>query len=193
MRPEIIHAAAQQIAAAWLKSDAVDAGSILVKTVRTILVEPVAVVLQALEQSRDALTGSLQRAAALSGRDMPEELPKPTGLPAIDTNELSKKVAMEKPVIVSLLGKSALTAHARRKLELECDRGLLEFLSFYANRLRRWMQQTIETMRSAFAANADVHRAQFAGEQSIPPEDRSAIEEDAQTLREWNVVVHAAR
>jgi hypothetical protein len=36
-----------------------------------------------------------------------------------------------------------------------------EFLSLYANRLRRWMDQSINALRDAFTEFADMHRAHF--------------------------------
>jgi hypothetical protein len=61
----------------------------------------------------------------------------------MDVNEISRMIAIEKPRIISLLGKRVLASHVRRRLENEYDRALLEFLNLYANRLRRWMEQTL--------------------------------------------------
>ena len=85
---------------------------------------------------------------AVSGRDgtAPDELPKPAGMPMLDVNEISKQIVIEKPAMLSLLGKGMLTSHVRRKLKTENDRALLEFLSLYANRLRRWMEQSISAL-----------------------------------------------
>jgi len=81
-------------------------------------------------------------------------------------------------------------SHVYRKLEDEYGRALLEYLSFYANRLRRWMQQSIEAMRSAFSASADMHRAQFESAQFAGAPDASAIQNDLQILRDWDAVMH---
>jgi hypothetical protein len=61
--------------------------------------------------------------------------------------------------VLSLLGKAMLASHVRRKLESKYDRLLLGFLSLYANRLRRWMEQSIGALRNAFNAFADMYRA----------------------------------
>jgi hypothetical protein len=79
-----------------------------------------------------------------------------------------------------------LTSHVRRKLETEYDRALLEFLSLYANRLRRWMEQSISALRNAFTAFADMHRAQFETAPALGLSDASAVENDLGALREWN-------
>ena len=72
-------------------------------------------------------------------------------------------------------------------LATDYDRALLEFLSLYANRLRRWMEQSINALRNAFAAFADMHRAHFeATAATAVPADRSAAENDLRVLREWN-------
>jgi hypothetical protein len=120
-----------------------------------------------------------------SGRDAPEELPKPTGMPMMDANEISQKIAVEKPRVLSLLGKSVLASHIRRKLETEYDRALLEFLSLYANRLRRWMEQSINALRNAFNAFADVHRAHFGITPVSALHDASTMQNDIRVLHEW--------
>jgi len=87
--------------------------------------------------------------------------------------------------MLSLLGKGMLISHVRRKLETEYDRALLEFLSLYANRLRRWMEQSINALRNAFAAFADMHRAHF----EVPASglsDPSAVKDDLRILRKWD-------
>ena len=105
----------------------------------------------------------------------------------LDVNEISQIVAVEKPRMLSLLGKSVLASHIRRKLEMDYDRTLLEFLSLYANRLRRWMEQSINAMRNAFAAFADMHRAHFEAASAVgETADVSAVEGDLRILREWD-------
>jgi hypothetical protein len=185
MQPAIIDAAAQKIAAALVESDDVDAGSILATTLTAMLAEPVAGTLRSIEQTRDALAGAMHVAASVSDGAIPDELPKPTGMPTLDTSEISKKVLIEKPAVVSLFGKGMLASHVRRKLENEYDRTLLEFLSLYANRLRRWMEQSINALRTAFNAFADMHRAHFEGAPDSGSADMSAIQSDLRILREW--------
>jgi hypothetical protein len=121
-----------------------------------------------------------------SDGDAPEELPTPTGMPMMDVNEISQKIALEKPRLLSLLGKSVLASHVRRRLETEYDRALLEFLSLYANRLRRWIEQSINALRNAFNAFADMHRAHFeTASLAAGVFDKSAIQNDLRVLREW--------
>jgi hypothetical protein len=104
----------------------------------------------------------------------------------IDVNEISQKIVIEKPRLVSLLGKGMRASHVRRKLETEYDRALLEFLSLYANRLRRWMEQSINELRNAFAAFADMHRAHFEpAATGVPSQDNSTIENDLRILQTW--------
>jgi len=95
--------------------------------------------------------------------------------------------SLEQPRMLSLLGKSVLASHVRRKLETDYDRTLLEFLSLYANRLRRWMEQSINAMRNAFAAFADMHRAHFEAAPAVgETADASAVKGDLRILREWD-------
>jgi len=109
-------------------------------------------------------------------------------MPMLDVNEISKQIAIGKPAVLSLFGKGVLTSYVRRKLDNEYDRMLLEFLSLYANRLRRWMEQTINALRNAFTEFADMHRAHF--EAAPPPglADTSALENDLRILHKWGAV-----
>src|SRR4029077_12632452 len=111
-------------------------------------------------------------------------LPKPAGMPMMDVNEISQNIVVQRPRVLSLLGKSALTWHVQRKLETEHDRALVEFLSLYANCLRRWMEQSINALRNAFTEFADIHRADF----EVAPEsgltDASVLENDRRVLRQ---------
>jgi GTP-binding protein EngB required for normal cell division len=193
MQPAIIDAAAQKIAAALVESDDVDAGPIFAGTLTAMLAEPVARTLRSIEQTRDTLAEAMQVAASVSDEAILDELPKPAGMPTLDASEISKKVLMEKPAVVSLFGKGMLASHVRRRLENEYDRTLLEFLSLYANRLRRWMEQSISALRTAFAAPADMHRAQFENAPAPGSPDISAVQNDLRILREWEAVDQEAR
>jgi GTPase Era involved in 16S rRNA processing len=184
MHRAIIDIAAERIATAFCEADDVDAPSIFGETLTSLIAEPVAATLRSIEQTRGALAEAMQIAASASGRESPDELPKPTGMPMVDVNEISQKITVEKPRALSLLGKSALAWHVQRKLETEYDRALLEFLSLYANRLRRWMEQSINALRNAFTEFADIHRAHF--EVAPAPSDTSEIQRDLWILREWD-------
>ena len=188
----IIDVAAERIATAVTESDDVDVCSIFSETLTQMLAEPVAATLRSLEQTRDALVKAMDVVASDSGLDASEELPKPTGMPMVDINEISQIIVIEKPRILSLLGKSLLASHIRRKLATDYDRALLEFLSLYANRLRRWMEQSINALRNAFNAFADMHRAHFDAAQAVAgTTDASAIENDLRIMREWEKTAEA--
>src|SRR5437667_676749 len=132
MQRAIIDVAAQRIAAAMIESDGVDAASIFSETLTSLIAEPVAATLRLIEQTREALANAMKTVAAASGRAVPDELPKPAGMPMTDVNEISKQIAIGKPAVLSLFGKGVLTSYVRRKLDNEYDRMLLEFLSLYA-------------------------------------------------------------
>ena len=188
MQPQIIDAAAKKIAAALLDSDDTDVGSIFAETLTAMLAEPVGGVLQSIEQTRDALDEAMQLAASASNGTAPDELPKPTGMPMLDVSEISKQIVIEKPAVLSLLAKGMVASHVRRKLESEYDRALLEFLSLYANRLRRWMEQSINALRNGFAAFADMYCVHLEGTPVSGFAEMSAVQTDLQILRNWQTV-----
>ena len=187
MHHAIIDVAAERIVAALTEADAVDVSSIFSETLTQMLAEPVAATLRSLEQTRDALVKAMNVGGSDSGGDAAEDLPKPMGMPIMDVNEISQIIAIEKPRILSLLGKSILASHVRRKLVTDYDREVLEFLSLYANRLRRWMEQSINALRNAFTAFADMRRTHFEAPSAIAgATDPPAIENDLRILVEWN-------
>lgn len=189
MQRAIIDIAAERIAAAMVESDDVNAGSIFSGTLMSLIAEPVAATLRLIEQTREALSEAMEVAASASGQGTYDELPKPAGMPMLEVNEISRKIVIERPRMLSLFGKSAMAPYVRRKLENEYDRALLEFLSLYANRLRRWMEQSINALRNAFNAFADIYRAQFeAAPIASGLSEDSAIQNDLQILCEWETV-----
>jgi len=100
-------------------------------------------------------------------------------------NEIAQNILVEKPRLLSLLGTSVLTWHVQRKLESEYDRALLEFLSLYANRLRRWMEQSINALRNGFNAYEDMYRANFEAAPVAGLSEESVIQNDLRILRDW--------
>jgi len=186
MQRAIIDIAAQRIAAGLIDSGDASAASIFSETLTSLIAEPVASTLRSSEQTRDVLAKVIQAVASASGTDHPDELPKPSGMPVLDVKEISKMIIIDKPAMLSLLGKAVLTSHVRRKLEQQYDRTLLEFLSLYANRLRRWMEQSIKALRDSFNAFADIYRVNFG---AVPAasglSEESEIQNDLQILCEW--------
>jgi GTP-binding protein EngB required for normal cell division len=184
MQHAIIDIAAERIATGLVESDNVDAGSILSETLRSLIAEPVAATLRSIEDTREALSKAMEVVALVSDRGTHDELPKPAGMPIVDMNEISQNILIEKPRMLILLGRSVVATYVRRRLEDRYGRTLLEFLSLYANRLRRWMEQSVNALRNAFNEFADMHRAQF---EAVPAaSDASEIQEDLSILREWD-------
>jgi GTPase Era involved in 16S rRNA processing len=192
MHRAIIDVAAERIGAALTESEEVDGASIFSNTVTSLIAEPVAAILRSIEQTRSALGEAMQLAASVSGREVPDELPKLAGMPMVDLNEISQKIVIEKPGVFSLLGKGMLTSHVQRKLAAKYDRTLLEFLSLYANRLRRWMEQSINALRNGFTEFADMHRARFEVAPAAGLPDMSAFQSDLRALREWENIEDAS-
>jgi hypothetical protein len=109
----------------------------------------------------------------------------------LDVNEISKQIVIEKPAVLSLLGEGMVASHARRKLESEYDRALLEFLSLYANRLRRWMEQSINALRNRFAVFADMYRVHLEGTPVSAFAEMSAVQTHLQILRDWQLLIRS--
>ncbi|PYJ67482.1 MAG: hypothetical protein DME76_15125 [Verrucomicrobia bacterium] len=192
MQRAIVDVAAERIAAALIESDDVDASSIFSETLTQMIAEPVAATLRSIEQTRDALAKAMDVVVSASGRDVPEQLPKPTGMPMMDVNEISQKTVIEKPRLLLLCP----TRRPSKTIFGFCATGTLlrQSLRFaaYANRLRRWMEQSINALRNPFNAFADMHRAHFDAAQAVAgTTDASAIENDLRIMREWEKTAEA--
>src|SRR5262249_16137066 len=116
--------AAERIATALIESGNADVSSIFTETLKSLIAEPVAATLRSIEQTRPELAKGAETAASAAGSTIPDELPKPSGMPTLDVNEISEKMIIEKPRMLSLFGKSAVASQVRRKLESEYDRAL---------------------------------------------------------------------
>ena len=193
MHQAIIDIVAQRSAAALSDSGNANPASIFSETLTQMIAEPVAATLGSIEQARDGLTRAMQLAAATSGQGTPDELPSPAGMPMLDVNEISQRIVIEKPRLLLVLGKRAVASNVQRQLEQQYDRALFEFLSLYANRLRRWMEESIAALRNSFNAFVDMYRVPFeSGLSDSVPADSSAVERDLQILCEWNTANHVA-
>ncbi len=113
MHRAIIHVAAERIAAILSESGNTDVSSIFAETLGSLIAEPVAATLRSIEQTRSALTKAMKIAASVSGWATPNELPKPAGMPMLDVSEISQKMIIEKPQVLSLFGKSAVASYVR--------------------------------------------------------------------------------
>jgi hypothetical protein len=159
MQRAIIDVAAQRIAAALIESGNADTGSIFSETLKSLIAEPVAATLRSIEQTRSALAKTVETAASASEWSAPDELPKPAGMPMLDINEIFQKIMIEKPRLLSLLGKNVLASHVRRRMEQSINalrNALMSFLTsiartLKARRLRLIPQRSKETF--GFCAN----------------------------------------
>lgn len=185
MQRAIIDVAAERIATALMELESVDVSSIFSETLKSLIAEPVAATLRSIEQTRSELVKAVETAASVSGWTAAEQLPSAAGMPMLDVSEISQKIAIEKPRVLLLFGRSAVASYVRRRLENEYDRILLEFLSLYANRLRRWMEQSVNALRNAFSEFSDMHRAHFDAAPVASSTDISALQNDLRILRDW--------
>ena len=183
--PEILQCIAEQIARAWAESSTVDIRQIFADTLNGIVSEAVRHCLQTIEQTREELLRRIRTATGASNAELSEDLPKVTSLPAFEGSELTRHIEIERPAMLSLLGKTALTPYVRRQLEKQLEHTLTEFLTFYANRLRKWMEQMLVAMHDAFEVACDAHRAKFSPP-DMPAWNASEMERDLQILQNWN-------
>lgn len=184
-KPDIIAHAADAIATAFLESGDADTREVFAATLTRVLADPVAATLHFVEQTRETIVHAIGSADGASPDVVGDDLPKPSGMPPLDPTAIANEFQIEKPAVISLLGKTALAAHVRRKLEGEFDHHLFEFLSTYANRLRRWMEQSVKTLRSSFEALAGMQRAQQAGAEAPGSTQPETLQSDLQLLQNW--------
>jgi hypothetical protein len=194
MHQAIIDIVAQRIAAALSNSEDADAGSIFSETLTQMILPNLQQPLFGVfEHTRDKLMKVMQLAAATSGHGTPGELPRTAGMPMLDVHEISQRIVVEKPRMLLLLGQGAVVSTIRRQMEQQYDRALLAVLSLYANRLRRWMEESVNALCNAFNAYADMYRAHFEAAPRTPGlSEESAIQNNLRILVEWNTVTETA-
>jgi GTP-binding protein EngB required for normal cell division len=184
-KPDIIASAAEAIATDFAGSDNANPSQAFERTLTHILADHVAATLHFVEQTRETVLHTIRASGAESPAVLDDELPKPTGMPPLDASAIAGEVKVEKPSVLSLFGKTALAAYVRRKLEGEFDHHLFEFLSVYANRLRRWMEQSIKALREAYDARADMQRARATASEAAGPEQEQSLQDDLELLKTW--------
>ncbi|MGB9473898.1 MAG: dynamin family protein [Candidatus Udaeobacter sp.] len=185
MRPGILQFVAEQIACAWNESSTADVHKILTDTVNDMVSEAARRILEAIEETRAELMRRIRAAAAASNQELIEELPRPAGLPTFESSELTRNLDIQRPGLLSFFGTTALTPYVRRQLEKQWDHKLNEFLSLYASRLRKWMEQMLIAMRKAFAAASDSFHAELGPTAALAP-NTSEMERDLRILQNWN-------
>jgi GTP-binding protein EngB required for normal cell division len=185
MRPEILQFMAEQIACAWTESNTADFRRIVADALNGIISDAARQSLEAIEETREELMRRLRTAASASNQELTEELPRPAGLPTFDSTELTHNISLQRPGLLSFFGTTALTPYVRRQLEKQSDHKLTEFLSLYANRLRKWMEQMLIAMHDAFTAASDSYRDQL-GPADAPTPNTSEMERDLRILENWN-------
>lgn len=119
------------------------------------------------------------------------ELPKPAGMPMVDVNEISQRIVIEKPGVFSLLGRNADVARSA-KVGGRIRSHVAGVLSLYANRFRRWMEQSINALRNVFAEFAGIHQAHFAVAPAPDLSDLLVLQTDQRVLREWDSLENAS-
>jgi GTP-binding protein EngB required for normal cell division len=131
-----------------------------------------------LEELRSQLVKALQTAEQAAGATGPEDLPALRELPGLDLA----------PVIGGLNGthwpatvrwSAGLRQHWLRE---QIEDPLSDALNRYGQRLRHWARETVDGLRKAFTARADVCRAQLEGTGDV---DASCVAEDIRRLEQW--------
>jgi GTP-binding protein EngB required for normal cell division len=137
---------------------------------------------QQLDQLRSRLTEALQSAEQATGANGLDDLPALTELPGMDLA----------PVVAGLNGAHLpVSAHwntglRQRWLRQRVEHELSEALDRYGQRLRHWARETVGGLREAFAARADVCRAQLNMTGAAESPEPSAIAEDLRRLETWD-------
>lgn len=184
---EIIEGAAEDIAAAWNKTDGKpgNAADIFFASLSRVMAAQGAKCLDLLVKIRGQLAQTLQLAhlASRSAREL-EELPKADGLPLVDPVSICRAVTLKKPLLLSIFGKAIVRNHVRRRLREQIGDTLPDFLNLAGKNVEQWHRKTLAELHEAFIAAAGFYRAQF----EQPPADEAGgpeIQADFQVLRQW--------
>jgi GTP-binding protein EngB required for normal cell division len=196
--PLALQTAADDIAAAWLNGSAsVNAAGIFSASMSQFIARQSSAIFQSVEQIRARLSDALQQAHGTfgsRGRDRlrrsdhpqtPEELPKPTGFPAVDCSALATDVTLRKPVVLPFLGQRALRRFAESKLTERLNGALAEFLNIAGKRLEQWHRSALAELRDAFDVRAGMYRAALVQGQEVASTSEADIRVDLAILENW--------
>lgn len=188
---EILRTIAADLAAAWANrvGEAADPRGTAVASIGRLLTIRVTRLTERLAALRSQLeqTLSIANKALPTGNDMKERLPIPAGAPVADATSLTQGLALRRPPLLSWLGAGPLQRRLRQQLGARLGEALPGFLGRYRAQLREWLRQSLAELRTAFAARADVYRAQLDlhGTSSAVPGNAANLRTDLQVLQEW--------
>jgi len=191
LAPSALPAVATDIASAWLngKNPASDVAGIFSASLNRFLAQVSAVFVQSVEEVRGRLTATLEQVHAASGsrRGPPEELPKVAGLPIMDSSPLAARLMLQKPPLLSLLGRRALRRFAESKMSGQLENSLSEFFNLAGKRLEQWHKDALAELREAFDTRAGIYRAVLAQDQRATAESVSEadVTKDLFALGNW--------
>jgi len=151
------------------------------------------IVHQSIEGVRSQLSEALRQAQAAAGsrneraQASSEELPTPAGLPMFDVASQTQNLALEKPSLVSLLGKRALLRFAESRISEQLNESLSEFLKLAGTRLEIWHAEQLAGLRAVFEARAGIYRTVLTQGQpaAITPETEAQVRADLAVLEKW--------
>ena len=111
----------------------------------------------------------------------------PAGAPIPGLTPLIDRLNLNRPALLSKLGKRLIHRHIRQQLETELEPAMTELLSRYRRQLREWFGKSMVELRDGFAARADVYRAQLEGRASPagPAAAKADLEADLLVLQNW--------
>jgi hypothetical protein len=114
-------------------------------------------------------------------------LPTPAGAPIPDLTPLIDRFNLNRPRLLSKLGKRLIRGHIRQQLEKEVEPAMTELLDRYRRQLRGWFGKSMVELRDRFAARAGIYRAQLEGRQSPaePAATKLDLEADLLVLQNW--------
>jgi hypothetical protein len=191
LAPSALQAVATDIASAWLNgaNPVPDVAGVFSASLNRFLAQVSAVFVQSVEEARGRLAATLEQAHAASGsrRGPPEELPKAAGLPIMDSSPLAARLTLQKPPLLTLLGRPVLRRFAESKISGQLEDSLSGFFSLAGKRLEQWHKDALAELREAFDARAGVYRAVLAQDQHVTAESVSEADatRDLFALENW--------
>lgn len=179
---------ATDIASAWLNGNSPNSDTAVSfsASLNHFLAQVGAAYVQSVEKVRARLTATLEQAHAASGsrRGSPEELPKPAGLPIMDSAPIAARLTLRKPPLLPLFGRRALRRFVESKMSKQLNGLVSDFFNLVGKRLERWHSDALGELRNAFDARAGIYHAQFEQLPSLTIGE-SDIQKDHDILKKW--------
>jgi len=179
----ILKVTVDKIAAAWRDRSVVDSSQILALTITELLAQPVARMEEEYHRIRNQALHALERAEKTLPQGLRLELPRASGMPPLDPASVAQKLQAKRPALTIVPSLLLVKWQLHRKLRRQVLLDLTGFLDLYATQVRNWLRESVDALKKAYEAAADLYRIQLQNGEIPGAQDRLQMSADLDRLK----------